>query len=595
MKPCIHAGPQVPPLAKGDLSTSILDLMYDIKKTYFYKANRGSDFMIQSLRYKDILSAVESFVRNALAIQVIDDSDPDNGGFRCPEHLVCETWSAVNTFNTMAVLFCNPHSQYYHSPGLLQRMRLALSFIVRSQNEEGTINTYFSGEISSISNLPFIMNTLIKSYRLLFRENVDRNMLNTIEIFLRKGVNAIKTKPLQGELQRLAGASALIDFDKIFLDHSALIKAENFLSNMVNINNDGLYTDNSPTYNMLFNLNLINIAKKMNRPYLMEFVRKNLNFSLYNFHPNGEVVTEYSNLHRIESGLPHGYCVWKEMSIIDHNGYYASAGDLVLDVFLSNMENGFCRYYINDPNFSPNGRLLSKFFVTSNIGELLLAEEEFDNHAINRLPLPCRFERFFSNSNIVRFRDGKMSATIMGNNNILFAIRSNQVIIDGFRLRFFYKNFHNFGPPKIEASPKSYLLKDSYTYNKLISNNLPLQTEVNELEIITEISHKSTGFDIDICATGRKGIPLLLEFGVRKQGTLISDGMEYDLRNIDLHYIDSKEIIIKNGDDCINIRGGIVQHKIYDHDNRWTKNLFTTSLLITPLTPYYDKIQIIYS
>ncbi len=551
--------------------------------------------MIQSLKYKDILSAVESFVRNALAIQVIDDSDLDNGGFRCPEHLVCETWSAVNTFFTMAVLFCNPHSQYYHSPGLLQRMRLALSFIVRSQNEEGMINTYFSGEISSISNLPFIMNTLIKSYRLLFRENIDKEMLNLIEIFLRKSVNALKTKPLYGALQRLSAASALIDFDKIFLDHSALIKAENFLSDMVNINSDGLYKDKSPTYNMSFNSNLLNIAKKMNRPYLMEYIRRNLNFSLYNFHSNGEVVTEYSNLYNLESGLPHGYAVWKEMSIVDHNGYYASAGDLVLDVFLNNMEDGFCRYYINDPYFNSNGRMLSKFFATSNIGELLLAEEEFDNHAINRLYLPCKFERFFTNSDIVRFRDGKMSATIMGNNNILFAIRSGQAIIDGFRLRFFYKNFHNFEPSKIELGPKSYLLKNGYTNDQLISDQETSQTEINPLEISTEFSHRTNEFDIDISVTGQKGIPLLLEFGVRKQGILISRGREYDLSNTDLHYVDSGEIIIKHGDDCINIRGGVVQHKIYDYDNKWTKNLSTTSLLITPLTPYYDKIQILYS
>lgn len=551
--------------------------------------------MIQSLRYKEILSAVESFVRNALAIQVIDDLDTDNGGFRCPEHLVCETWSAANTFNTMAVLFCNPHSQYYHSPGLLQRMKLALSFIVRSQNEDGTINTYFSGEISSVLNLPFIMNTLIKSYRLLFRENVDKNLLNLIEIFLRKSVNALKTKPLYGALQRLSAASALIDFDKIFLDHLAIIKAENFLSDMVNINNDGLYKDKSPTYNMSFNSNLLNIAKKMSRQYLMEYVRRNLNFSLYNFHPNGEVVTEYSNLCRLESGLPHGYAVWKEMSIVDHNGYYASAGDLVLDVFLNNMKDGFCRCYINDPNFNSNGRMLSKFFITSSIGELLLAEDEFDNHAINRLPLPDRFEKFFDNSDIVRFRDGKMSATIMGNNDILFAVRSGQAIIDGFRLRFFHKMLHNFKAPRIELGPKSYSLKNSYTYDQLTSNQEQLPTEIKELEISIEFSHIANGFDIDVSVTGQKGIPLLLEFGVRKQGVLISKGTEYNLSNIDFHYIDGGEAIIKYDNDCISVRGGIVQHKIYDYDNRWTKNLSMASLLITPLTPYYDKIQIIYS
>ena len=103
--------------------------------------------MMSARRYKAIMEAAESFVRNALAVQVLDESDPDYGGFRCPDLFVCEPWAAANAFTTMTVLFFNQDSHYYRSSELFQRMKLAIQFITRSQYEDGTIDAYFSGEM----------------------------------------------------------------------------------------------------------------------------------------------------------------------------------------------------------------------------------------------------------------------------------------------------------------------------------------------------------------------------------------------------------------------------------------------------------------
>ena len=85
---------------------------------------------------------------------------------------------------------------------------------------------------------------------------------------------------------------------------------------------------------MQSNAMLSSLAEKLNRPALLEYVRRSLNFLLYTFHPDGEIVTEFSDHKGKENGLPIRYSVWKNMSIIDHTGYYATAADLTLSTYL---------------------------------------------------------------------------------------------------------------------------------------------------------------------------------------------------------------------------------------------------------------------
>ena len=556
-----------------------------------YNIVRSAVFMMQARRYKAIMEAAESFVKNALAAQVLDELDPDYGGFQCPDLYVCEPWIAANTFTTMTVLFFNQDSQYYRSSELFQRMKLALQFITRSQYEDGTIDAHFSGEMRAASNVAFAMNSLIKAYKLFHREASNSETSNLLESFLRKGIEALKSKPVLAANQRWVAASILVEFDKLFLDHSAVAKADDYLSDSIDINHDGLYSDRSPALGMISNEMLLNIAKKLNKPYLMEHVRRNLNFSLYNFCSDGEVITEYSLRQESESGMAQGYGVWKEMSIVDHNGYYASAGDMALDVFLRNMRDGYVHYHTNSTSpFRQKG--FSRFFATSSIGELLLVEDEFNNDAIHRLPLPDNYKRVFSDSNIVRIKNSRMNATIMGNNIILLALRNGQVIIDGFRINYTYYGHREFLPRKLEVAARSYILRDWFNQWQSGPTRGRIEPIDVDLQILTEFTPGEDGIDIDISATGQKGVPLQLEFSIRKQGTLIMNGVEYDLNTTNQIFMDGENAVIKAGDHRVRISGGVVQHRIYSHDDCRAKSPCVTRLLMTPLTPFMGKIQI---
>lgn len=546
--------------------------------------------MMQTIKYKALLEAVESFVKNVLNVQVTDESNPNYGGFRCPDHLVCEPWSAANTFATMITVFINQNSQYYHSPLLLQRMKMALQFIIGSQNDDGTMNVYFSGEMKTTSYLACVANTLIKSYRLLLRDNAEGELLSKIEFFLRRSIDILKSISASTPTQKLVIASVLLDFDKLFLDRLAVDKADNYLSDRININHDGMYGDRNLTYSMLSNVMLLNIAKKTNKPYMIDYVRRNLNFILYNLRSNGEFTAGCSLDNKPESVSLSGYSVWKEMSILDHNGYYATVGDMVLDSFLNNMKDGYAHSHTDHPDLTPYCRDYSRLYFTSNIGEFLHVEDELNNDNIHRLSLPCHYEKAFLASDIIRVKKGKMNATIMGNNSGIFSLGNGQAMIDYFRIGYRYYGYHDFVPKKLETTANSYILRDWFFHSKPEQGFIdPSQAT---LTILSEFSYRSDHFVIDVSATGEKGVPFFLEFGIRRNGKLSANGKEYDTFEANLISMDEGGAIIKAGDDSITIRGGATQHRIYRSEDVWTKNMRTVSLMITPISPFSDTIQI---
>jgi len=56
--------------------------------------------------------------------------------------------------------------------------------------------------------------------------------------------------------------------------------------------------------------------------------------------------------------------------------------------------------------------------------------------------------------------------------------------------------------------------------------------------------------------------------------------------------MNSEEACIKCGDDSLTIRGGVNQHKIYRSEDIWTRSMKIASIMITPITPFKNTIQI---
>ena len=548
--------------------------------------------MTTRIHYETVLAAVEAFATHALRLQVLDPSERDYGGFRCPEHWVCEPLAAANTLASLTVLYLTPDSQYYHNSELSNRLHLAMRFLTHSQRADGTIDGYTRGEIHATPTVAEAAHALFRAYRWLAREEQHQVLLQGIETFLRKAVEAIKSKPVFTSHDCWVAAAALVEFDKQFGDSAASGRAESYLQEGININSDGVYDDRSPIYSMQSNAMLCSLAEKLNRPALLEYVRRSLNFLLHTFHPNGEIATEFSDHKGRENGLPIGYSVWKNMSIIDHNGYYATAADLTLSTYLRRIDNGLIRPNVNNPNPHFKGEGVSRFFMTADIGELLSIESERNNDWITRLPLPRPYERKYIRSNIARIQREKMSLTIIGDKHILFALRNGGAIIDGFRIKYIYHGFRDYTPAGLTVDAKKYLTQNQviqYVYKPTATRRevIPLN-----LRIFTQIEPTSDGLELRIATEGEARIPLQVEFGLRKQGSLHLGEIEHDLSQTDVIFLDKEPARIVHETDEIEINGGVTSHKIYSSDGDWTMNHETTRLLITPITPYEGVIRI---
>ena len=548
--------------------------------------------MTPRIHYETVLVAVEAFATQALRLQILDPSDRDHGGFRCPEHWVCEPLAAANMFASLTTLHQTPDSQYYRSSELLERMHLAMKFIIRSQHKDGTINAYFYGAMRAAPTVALASHALLRAHRWLSRKNQHEELLRPIRAFLRKGMEAIKHKAMFTLHDCWVAAAVLTEFDKQFNDRAAVAKAGSYLQDSIAINNDGIYSDRSTAYSMLSNAMLLILAEKFGRPSLLEYVRRSLNFFLHAFHANGEVATEFSHREDLENGMPTGYSVWKQMSIIDHNGYYASAGDATLTAYLRRLDHGFIRPNLNHPNrhFKKQGE--SRFLMTSDLGELLAIESERNNDWITRLPIPHQYEEVYPESNIARIRADKVSATIIGDKPILFALQNGGVIIDGFRIRYVYHGFRDYIPIGLEVDAGMYI-----SHNEIIQyvyKPTPNRREVIplNLQIFVEIEPIADGFQLRVTTKGEKRIPLQLEFGLRKEGNLYIGDVEYDLSETDIIFLDKEPARIVIGTDEIEIDGGVTEHKIYSFDDDWTVNLETARLLITPTTPYDGVIRV---
>jgi hypothetical protein len=547
--------------------------------------------MMQASRYKILLEAIESFVRNAFNVQVLDEPNIDYGGFRCPDHLVCEPLSAINAFTTMTILFLNPKSQYYHSPDLLKSMKMAFQFINRSLNDDGSMNIYFSGEMKTKSNLVFVINTLIKSYRLLLKDNTEEDLHNQLGTLIKKGIDTLKSFPTENSAQKLAIASVLIDFDKLFFDRPASDKAMDYLTDRLDINHDGMYNDRSLNSSMLSNAMLLNVAKKTNKIYLIDYVRRNLNFTLYNLRQNGEFAPDCMMKMETEKAPTSAYSIWKEMSIIDHNGYYATAGDMLVDSFLNSIKDGFAHCHSDMPDIIHDFRDYSRFLLTSSVGELLLVEDELNNDSINRLPLPNHYEKTFANSNIARIKNGKMNATVMAGRN-LFSLENGQVVINHFGIRYKYYGYHDFIPKRLELTSGSYILRDWFRHTDTGSESGIIDISQANLIIQAEFAYRYDHFEILVSATGERGVAFLLEFGTKRVGVISIGDKECDFNNTNLISMDSKEAIIKAGDDVIRICGGMVQHRIYCKEDLWVRDIQNVNIVVTPIVPFTTKFQI---
>ena len=107
-----------------------------------------------------------------------------------------------------------------------------------------------------------------------------------------------------------------------------------------------------------------------------------------------------------------------------------------------------------------------------------------------------------------------------------------------------------------------YVYKPTPTRREVIPLNLQIFTQIEP----------TSDLELRIATEGETRIPLQLEFGLHKEGSLQIREMEHNLAEADIIFLDKEPARIVHGTNEIEINGGVTAHKISSSDDDWTMN-----------------------
>ena len=206
-------------------------------------------------------------------------------------------------------------------------------------------------------------------------------------------------------------SAALTRLNTLFPDSRYVDRIDQWLAEHIDIDPDGQFNEKSTnSYSPIVDRSLIIMARGLNRPDLLEPVRRNLLMTLYYVHPNGEVVTEASN--RQDKGtignMARYYYCYRYMALHDTSGEMAAMCRLIEKTCPKEQLAGFLDAFLDDPTLW--------------------------NELPPSQPLPTNYAKAFPYSGVVRIRRNNWDATLLANNAGWLTFQKGNAVLQGMRV-----------------------------------------------------------------------------------------------------------------------------------------------------------------
>jgi len=457
-----------------------------------------------------LISQNDLGIKSFRSSQVKDPKSNDFGG-------IMDAYDILNPHSTAALVqwgacaLFSSSSQYYRSAQLLEDINAAVIYLVKTQHEDGTIDL-LSTNFHSTPDTGFLVKRLAMAYTLLEKSGTPNvgKVLPNLKTFLVRGGKALSTGGIHTPNHRWVVSAALTKLNELWPNPAYTARAEQWLGEKIDIDQDGQYNEKSTfIYSSLTDRLLITIAKGLNKPELLDAVRKNLNMTMYYVHPNGEIVTDASGRQdkAVIGTLENYYYPYRYLALKDQNGEYAAMCEMI-EKTAGLKIGGFLDYFLSD----------------ASLWSELPAKK----------PLPLSYVRTFPNSGLVRIRRNERDCTLIANNPAWFTFMKGNAVLQGMR---FASSFFGKGQfqsetlaqngnvwelkqrlegPYYQPYPKE-LLPDDGDWEKMSRSSRP-QSEIQVLETKVFIKETENGMEIEIATSGTERVPVALELIFRPGG-----------------------------------------------------------------------------
>jgi hypothetical protein len=512
-------------------------------------------------------------VARLLQMQITDPSNSNRGGYADEFGLHEPGAGSSCLLNFLAAWLC-PQSSYYGKNELVDRMRLASRYLDHCQNGQGNVSLLVTN-FNSPPDTGFVVHGVGAAAHLAQMNNKPE-IFAMVEPWLKKAGGALAVGGVHTPNHRWVVCYALAQINELLPDERYVRRVNQWLAEGIDIDEDGQYNERSTTvYNPITDISLLVVAQKLNKPELLDPVRKNLDSMLYLIHPGGEVVTEISRRQDqyAQGDMGRYWMPLRFLASKDGNGQYAA--------LVRQME--------------PKAASLPWLMEYPELRQALPAS----------VPLPVNYEKEFKASRVVRIRRGQMDATVMLNGNSrFFTARQGDCVVQAVRFASAFFGKGQFAPGQYEKREGGWLMKESLTGPYYQPLNPPrkvgadewgaaraqrAQSEVCKLSYEVMLRERAGGFTVDISANGTDGVPLAIEVNLRPGGQLT--GCVAAPKVEDAWLLPKGHATYRVGKDMVRIGPGLGAHS-YTQVRGAEAKLPGTSVYLCAYTPVRHRLEI---
>ncbi|MDF9800183.1 hypothetical protein OKW21_005446 [Catalinimonas alkaloidigena] len=531
---------------------------------------------------KKFVKNYDEYISRILKMQENDPSHLWFGGVK-NNYGIHNPQQTAGFFQTLGCGYVSEDSKYYHDEALIQPLIRASEYMLKAQHPDGTIDLH-STNFHSTPDTAFTVEPVSLGYTLLEQDasTATQPVRDNLKIYLERAGKALSVGGIHTPNHRWVVCMALARIHHLFPDPLYVERADEWLKENIDIDEDGQYTEQSTLiYSPVVNKSLITVARLMDKPELLEPVRKNLEMTLYYLHANGEVVSEGSGRQdKYQRGtVERYYYPYRYMALHDQDSQFAAMA-------------GYLEEYETD--------------AISNALAYLLEAPELKKTLPQASALPTNYLKIFNGSDLVRIRRGERDATILAKNPIFFTFFKNNAALEGIRLASAFFGKGQFEGESLEREGDEFVLRqwlEGPYYQPFAEDQLPTtdgdweklprdertQSEVQKFLSEIRIRETNTGFMLDISVTGTDRVPVALEMAFRKGSKLSGVTKVEDTE--EAYLLEDGYATLKEGDSEIRFGPGKAEH-------RWTQlrgalpKLEGQCVYITGITPFEHQIEI---
>jgi hypothetical protein len=441
-------------------------------------------------------------------------------------------------FATLAAAYVTESSLYYHSQQIVPKLEILTRALASQQSADGTVNI---ANLESPPDTAFLVELLSAAAFILVKDNAAalQNTNNAIKIFLQKAGDGLTAGGVHTPNHRWVICAALAKLNALYPHKKYVDRIEDWLGEGIFMDADGHYPERSASiYAVVEDNSLITMARLLNKPALLEYVRKNLEMTHYYIEPNGDIVTADSR--RQDQWIPKNvmgyYLHYRYMAIKDNNKKFAAIAKQIENT------KGFEEEILNKDLFH---------FLENSLLQQTLPQQ---------MAPPDNYEKLFTTSKLLRIRRGTTTATLFGGvdwpliiasgrscSPDFFAYRKGNAILKYMRLStsffglgYFYSDglkkegnkyvlhkkltapYYQPLPKNLRNNKGDYKLipsTDGRFWNKMDFENRPV-SNVKTQDTSVSFVETNGAIELNISVKGLTGVPVTIELCFAEGGKL---------------------------------------------------------------------------